>query len=163
VGRQSLLAGDLRGLEGGDRLDVDLWQLESLLDDADAAEQAGHPAAALAAYDVALPRWRAEPFADVPDAGWAHAERARLRSRYAAAAARAGELLLASGAAADAPSAARRAIAAEPGFEPAYRLVIRAHLSDHDHAGAGRALDEYREALGELDLEPDPSTLGLLT
>ena len=115
-------------LEPDPRITVDLWELETRLDAAAAAERNGSPTAALAEYREALPLWRGEPFADAADAGWAQAASVRLRQRYVAAAVRAGELLLAVGDPTGARDAAERAIAAEPSAEPAYFLLMpRAH------------------------------------
>jgi DNA-binding SARP family transcriptional activator len=144
-----------------DLLDVDAWQLDSHLDDADRAERANEPMAALTAYRAAMDLWRGMPYADVPYAGWADIERTRIRTRLTKAATRAGELLLASGATADAQAAAHRAIDAESSWEPAYRLLIRARIAEGDVAGARRALDDCRTALAELGVEPAPETIAL--
>lgn len=150
-------------LGGDERLEVDVWELEAHLTTADAAERATAPTDAIAAYSAALPLWRGEPFADIPFAPWAQPYRTNLRARYVAAALRAGELLLSSGATADSRDAATRAIAAEPTSEPAYRLLVRTHLAEDDLAGARHALDDLRRALAELDLEPDAGTVALVT
>jgi DNA-binding SARP family transcriptional activator len=154
--------GPWLSLEGTDRLDVDAWRLAAWLDEADAAEKAGTPAAALSAYVEALPLWRGEPFADVPYAAWAEPERARLRRRYTAAAVRAGELQLASGARPDALSAARRAIDADPTAEPAYQLLARTHLAENDLAAARQAVEACVRALAELNVRPQPATVALV-
>ncbi|MDQ3601749.1 MAG: hypothetical protein M3408_10985, partial [Actinomycetota bacterium] len=60
-----------------------------------------------------------------PYADWAEPERTRLRTRYTAAAVRAGELLLAAGAPANARRAAERAITADTIAENAYQLLAR--------------------------------------
>jgi DNA-binding SARP family transcriptional activator len=141
-------------LSAGDHLAVDVWELDARLDEADAAERANAPRAALAAYRAVLPIWRGEPFADAPDGLWVLGERARLRSRYVHAALRAGELLLADGDPDGAREAARRAITADPVVEATYQLLARAHLAEGDPGGAGRAVEECRAALAELGLEP---------
>ncbi len=145
-----------------DKLEVDAWVLDNLLDRAAAAERANTPALALAAYRTLLPLWRGEPYTDAPYAAWAQPPRNRLRVRYTAAALRAGELLLAAGERADAVAAARLAITAEPSAEPAYRLLAKAHIADGDRAAARRALDDCRLALAELGLEPEAATTTLL-
>jgi LuxR family transcriptional regulator, maltose regulon positive regulatory protein len=154
--------GSWLALSGRDRLTVDVWQLDALLDEAAASERDGAVGAALSAYRPALQLWRGEPFADVPYTDWAVPERSRVRERYTAAALRAGELLVAVGDTVGARDAAERALGAEPGSELAYRLLVRTHLADGDHAGARRALDACRAALTQLDLEPGPATTGLL-
>jgi DNA-binding SARP family transcriptional activator len=135
-------------------LAVDAWQLDSYLDAADAAERGGKPAAALDAYRAALPLWRGEPYADVLDGTWAHAERARLAARYTTSAVRAGDLLLASGEPTAARAAAERALAADATAEPAYRLLARTHRAEGNPAGAARALEACRAALEPLGLRP---------
>jgi DNA-binding SARP family transcriptional activator len=154
--------GDWLTLTGRDHLDVDAWELQVRLDEAGEAERAGSPATALDAYRALLPLWRGEPYADVPYAPWADAERARLRTRFEAAAVRAGELLLAARELSEAQDAAMCAVTAEPGSESAYRVLIRARLADDDLTGARRALDECRAALAELGVEPEPRTTELI-
>jgi DNA-binding SARP family transcriptional activator len=150
-------------LAGADRLEVDSWQLDLLLDEADDAERDSRPAAALVAYQSTLPLWRGEPFADAPYDDWVVPERARLQARYVAGALRAGELLLAAGSPAEAAAAAERAISADPTAEGAYRLVARSHLARTDAAGARRVLDRCCTALSALGLEPDAETRALLS
>lgn len=145
-----------------DRLEIDAWHLEARLEEAEAAERAGAVATALAAYRAALPLWQGEPFADVPYAPWADAERTRLRTLYVAAAIRAGELLLAAPAVRDALRAAELAIVADRASEPAYRLLARAHLANHDQSSARDALEGCRDALAELAVGPDAETATLL-
>jgi LuxR family transcriptional regulator, maltose regulon positive regulatory protein len=154
--------GTWLALSGRDRLTVDVWQLDALLDEAAASERDGAVGAALSAYRAALQLWRGEPFADVPYTDWAVPERSRVRERYTAAALRAGELLVAAGDTVGARDAAERALDAAPGSELAYRLLVRTHLAGGDHAGARRALDACRAALAQLELEPGPATTGLL-
>jgi DNA-binding SARP family transcriptional activator len=123
-----------------EHLFVDAWELESHLDAADRAEQAGHPAEALDAYREVLPLWRGEPYSDVAEGLWVHAERARLVARYTRAALRAGELLLAAGDSIAARGAAERALAVDPLEEAAYRLLARTHEFEGNVAAAARAL-----------------------
>jgi LuxR family transcriptional regulator, maltose regulon positive regulatory protein len=149
-------------LAGADRLDVDTWRLDELLDKAAVAERAGTLAAAIDAYEVALRLWRGEPFADVPYALWADAERARLRGRYVAAALRLGELMLAASSVDETLRAAESAIAADPTSEPAYHLSARAHLASGDASSARRALEQCRQALTELGAPLDHSTAALM-
>ena len=145
------------------RVTVDFWEMESCLDVAAAAERDGSPAAALAAYRQALSLWRGDPFADLPDAGWAQATSVRIRQRYVVAAVRAGELLLAAGDANGARDAAERAVAAEPSAEPAYFLLMRAHVAAGDARSASHVADAYRAALADLNLQPTPASIARLT
>lgn len=145
------------------RMSVDLWELESSLDAAAAAERDGAPSAALAAYREALPLWRGEPFADSLGAGWAQVASVRIRQRYVVAAVRAGELLLAAGDANGAREAAQRALAAEPSAEPAHFLLMRAHVAAGDIGLARTVADAYRAVLTDLDLIPTPASIARLT
>ncbi len=154
--------GPWLSLEGLDHLDVDAWTLDGLLDDAQQAERSGTPAAALELYREALPLWRGEPFGDVPYSDWADSERVRLRSKYTAAAVRAGELLLAAGMPSEARTAAHHAIDADRTAESSYQLLARSHLAENDLVGARHAVDNCRTALAELDLRPGIATIALL-
>ena len=154
--------GPWLSLEGLDHLDVDAWTLDGLLDDAQQAERSGTPAAALELYREALPLWRGEPLGDVPYSDWADSERLRLRSKYTAAAIRAGELLLAAGMPSEARTAAHHAIDADRTAESSYQLLARSHLAENDLVGARQAVDDCRTALAELDLRPDIATIALL-
>jgi len=135
-----------------EHLAVDAWELVSHLDAADGAERAGRPATALETYRQALPLWRGEPYTDVAEGMWVHAERARLVTRYTTAAVRAGELLLAAGDPMAARDAAEHAIAADPAADPAYRLLARTHDAEGNPAAAARALESGRAALDALGL-----------
>jgi LuxR family transcriptional regulator, maltose regulon positive regulatory protein len=146
-----------------DQLAIDAWELEDHLDHADTAERAGEPLVALEHYRAALGLWRGEPYADIPYATWALHEQTRLRARYTTAAVRAGELLLAAAQPTDARDAAAHATTADPYDEAAYGLLIRAHLAAGNRSAARLALDACRTALAELDLQPSPETVDLLT
>jgi DNA-binding SARP family transcriptional activator len=141
---------------------VDVWRLDELVDEANAAERAGRLAAAIQAYRACLPLWRGEPFADTPYALPAEAERARLRSRYVTASLRFGELMLAARSVDDALKAAESSITADPTFEPAYRLLARSHLANDNTSSARRALEQCQQMLAELGAPMDPATSALL-
>lgn len=153
--------GDWIELVASDHLDVDAWSLDAHLDEADGAERAGDPAAAIVAYQAALLLWRGDAYVDVADTPWGLFEQSRCRARYTSAALRCGELLLAKGAALDARRAAEQAITAEPSCEPAYRLLARTHLAAGDPGAARRALEACRAALADLDVRPAEATLEL--
>jgi LuxR family transcriptional regulator, maltose regulon positive regulatory protein len=156
-------AGDTLALVSSDRLRCDVWDLVAHLDAADQAERAGDPAAALAAYQAALPLWRGDPYDDIGDLDWVRDEQRQLTSRYTLAALRAGELLLAKQAAHEARGAAEHALKADPAHEPAYQLLVRAHLALDDTRGARRALDACLLVLADLAVEPSGSTVELLS
>ena len=90
---------------------------------------------------------------------WALAPLEERRRRFAALATRAGELLLARGNAEGAQALAERALAVDPWLEAAHRLVVAANHALGDDLSARRALARYREAVSEIGLDPDESTL----
>lgn len=151
--------GDILRLEH-QHLTVDAWELESHLDAAAAAESAGTPSVALAAYEAALDLWHGDYLEGVYD-DWAIPERDRLRARFLAASVRAGELLIAKGEADRALTIATRAVETEPWSEPAHRLSIAAHLARRDCASARRALGRCHAALDEMGAEPTRETVML--
>jgi DNA-binding SARP family transcriptional activator len=136
---------------------IDAWDLDTLLDDADAAERAGAPTIALGHYEAALDLWRGDYLSEVYD-DWAGPERDRVRARFLTASVRAGELLLGQGEVDRALRIGTRAVEAEPWSEPAHRLVMAAHLARGDRASARHALDRCYSALSELGVDPEPST-----
>jgi DNA-binding SARP family transcriptional activator len=136
---------------------VDAWELDALLDEADAADRSGAPSAALRSYEGALDLWHGDYLADVYD-DWAGPERDRVRARFLTASIRAGELLVGQGEVDRALRIATRAVEAEPWSEPAHRLVMASHLARGDRASARRALDRCYSALAELGVDPEPST-----
>ena len=88
-------------------------------------------------------------------------ERDRLRSRFAGAAVRAGELALISGDPQQACGLAQRSLAVESTSEVAYRLSASAHLALGDHAAARVVISQCRVMLAELSATPDRWTLAL--
>jgi ATP/maltotriose-dependent transcriptional regulator MalT/DNA-binding SARP family transcriptional activator len=143
------------------RLRCDVWELDAHLEVAADAERVGDPTAALLAYQKALPLWRGDPYDDVAAADWARDAQTYLRNRYTVAAVRAGELLLARGAARDASRAGEHAVRADPMCEPAYQLLVRSLLAMGDRRGAESTLDACFRMLVELALEPSPATTDL--
>lgn len=150
--------GDRLRLAGTERLQVDSWQLEELLDRAAAAEDQGAPSVTLRLLTEALELWRGEYLVDPSDADWASRQQDRVRARVVAAAVRAAELRLGAGDADEAAALADRAIAAEPWSEAAYRALVAAYLQRGDRAAARRALDRCHAMLDDLGAEPEPAT-----
>jgi LuxR family maltose regulon positive regulatory protein len=164
-------------------LQIDLWEFDQLLDEADEAEHRGLPRLALTAYDHALalvmPAIEQRLFDATPDdratdgqtepavpiaaggtvagAAW---QEAWLRTRRLAArsAVRAGELELATGDTKAATTRADDALAADTAFEPAHRLRISARLAEGDRSGAAQAVDACLAALQGADRRPDAAT-----
>ncbi|WP_020393144.1 BTAD domain-containing putative transcriptional regulator [Kribbella catacumbae] len=131
-------------------LAVDAWQFDKLFDEADAAERQGAPSVALRAYEKALPLYRGDYLADVPNAEWAMVERDRLRVRYVLGAVRAGELLLATGDLDQSLRLAHAAMRADRLSESAHRLLVASHLERGEFDAARRTLVQCERVLDEL-------------
>ncbi len=150
--------GDRLALRTGGALTVDVWEFDEAARRAAEANDAGTPAAALAHALRAVELWRGEP-TDLVSQPWALVPLEERRRRFAALATRAGELLLARGNAEGAQALAERALAVDPWLEAAHRLVVAANHALGDDLSARRALARYREAVSEIGLDPDQSTL----
>lgn len=137
-------------LAGRDRLDVDLWRFDALLDEAERLEADGAPSLALEQLTQAIELYRGALLSGVNEGEWLFIERQRLHVRFVAAAIRTGELLLAHDRVDEAISVASRTIAIEPWSEPAHRILVAAHLQRNDRAAAHRAMQRCREALDEI-------------
>jgi DNA-binding SARP family transcriptional activator len=137
---------------------LDADELESLIGQADDADQRGLPSVALDLYEKAMSLWRGQCLSDVIYEDWAQAARARLTDRFVGAALRAAELNLAAGNLPSARSHALRALAAEEWCEPAHRILIAVALARGDQGGAAKALTECETMLASLGVRPDPQT-----
>ncbi|MEO6571529.1 MAG: bacterial transcriptional activator domain-containing protein, partial [Ilumatobacteraceae bacterium] len=144
------------------RVRCDLWDLDAHLSRAGEAERSGDPAAALRAYDLALPLWVGPPFEGIAHVDWVRDEQTTWRQRYGVAANRCGELHLAAGATGEAICAADHAIRANPDDERAFGIAARAHLAAGDKAAARRVLDACVTMLGDLGVRPSEPTGALL-
>jgi LuxR family transcriptional regulator, maltose regulon positive regulatory protein len=143
-------------------LEVDMWQFERDLQEAERAIRQGAPSVALSAQRRAVKRYRGDLLLDLPQDEWSSHERERLRRRYVTAALNAGNLLLARGDHDEPEDLATRALAAEPWSEEAYQLLAATLLARGDRSGARRALDHCLKMLGELGVEPSHETQALL-
>jgi DNA-binding SARP family transcriptional activator len=137
---------------------LDSDELESLIEQADDADQRGLASVALDLYEKAVSLWRGQCLSDVIYEDWAQAARTRLTDRFVGAALRAAELNLAAGNLPSARSHALRALAAEEWSEPAHRILIAVALARGDRGGAARALSECETMLASLGVRPDPQT-----
>jgi len=137
-------------LAGHDRLDVDVWRFDSLLDEASQLEADGAPSLALDCLTEAIDLYRGGLLAGVVEGEWLHLERQRLHVRFVGAAVRGAELLLAHDRADDAIRLATRTIQIEPWSEPAHRSLIAGHLQRGDRAAAHRSMQQCHEMLEEL-------------
>jgi LuxR family transcriptional regulator, maltose regulon positive regulatory protein len=145
-------------LVGTEWLRVDAWEMERLLDAAEAADRDGEPSAALAQLREAVAPYRGPYLAEAGYESWALPHRDRLSARFVAGAVRAGELTLAGGDPAEALWLAARALEVEPYSEPAHRLAVAAHAARGDLAAARRARDMCMRRLDELGVTPTEDT-----
>ncbi len=137
---------------------LDSDELESLIGQADDADQRGLSSVALDLYEEAVSLWRGQCLSDVLYEDWAQTARARLTDRFVGAALRAAELNLAAGNMRSARNHARRVLTADEWCEPAHRILIAVALAGGDRGGAARALTECEEMLDSLGVRPDPQT-----
>jgi LuxR family transcriptional regulator, maltose regulon positive regulatory protein len=145
-------------LHAGGWLDVDLWEFDEACAEAEEADRRHAPVSVLTHALRAVELWRGEP-AELASEPWASSQIEQRRLRFAAVATRAGELLLAQGGAGRARALAERALAVDPWLEATHRLVVACHRAAGDTAAARRALGRFREAIAELGLDPDETTL----
>jgi DNA-binding SARP family transcriptional activator len=150
--------GDRLSLRADGVLTIDLWEFDDAARRAAEANDAGTPSAALDHALDAVELWRGEA-TDLVSQPWALAPLEERRLRFAALATRAGELLLARGNAEGGQALAERALAVDPWLEAAHRLVVAANHALGDDLSARRALARYRDAIREIGLDPDQSTL----
>lgn len=153
-------ASELRLVVDG-ALDVDVDGFDAALRAATLAEQHGSPSVALEHYLAATELYGGELLADLPDVAWADLERERGRTRFVAAAVRAGELLAASNDPDRAEQLARRALAVDAWSEPAYGVLASAALARGDRAAALRIIERCHEMLDELGVEVSDGTARL--
>jgi DNA-binding SARP family transcriptional activator len=141
-----------------DLLDVDLWQFQAALADAQRAD--GDPTAEAAALQRAVDAYRGD-LADGADYLWAEAAREDLHRRALDAHVRLADLHR------DRPQQAiadlDRAIALDPYAEDIYRRLIRLHAATARPDAARRAYQQLRDRLADLDVEPDAETQELVS
>ncbi|HEX6567681.1 MAG TPA: BTAD domain-containing putative transcriptional regulator, partial [Acidimicrobiales bacterium] len=138
----------------GDWLRIDADAFDDHLRRAARAEADGTPSLALEHSLAAVDLYRGPAHEGVADAEWIDLAREHHATRFAAAATRAGELLVGRGDAERAEEVARRAIAVDPWAEGAYAVLVSAALARGDRPAARRALDRALAALAELGVEP---------
>ena len=142
----------------GERLLIDLDQFDDHVARAARAEADGTPSLALGHHLAAVELYRGELHEGVPEADWQMLEREHFRSRFVAAATRAGQLLVGRGDPDQAEPVARRAVEVDPWAEEAYGVLVAVALARGDRAAARRALDRSLAALADLGVEPAAET-----
>jgi DNA-binding SARP family transcriptional activator/ATP/maltotriose-dependent transcriptional regulator MalT len=142
----------------GERLRIDIDQFEDHVVQAGRAEADGTPSLALGHHLAAVELYRGELHEGVPDAEWLMLEREHFRTRFVAAATRAGQLLVGRGDPDQAEPVARRAVEVDPWAEDAYGVLVAVALARGDRSAARRALDRSLAALADLGVEPSAET-----
>ncbi|MDG2025794.1 MAG: BTAD domain-containing putative transcriptional regulator [Acidimicrobiales bacterium] len=137
-------------LAGHDRLDVDVWRFDSLLNEATQLEADGAPSLALDCLTEAIDLYRGGLLSGIVEGEWLHLERQRLHVRFVGAAVRGAELLLAHNRADEAIALATRTLQIEPWSEPTHRSLVAGHLQRGDRAAAHRAMQQCHEMLADL-------------
>lgn len=152
-------AGSRLQLRGGDRLHIDVEHFERLLRRAEAADRDRDPERALEHYTAACSLYRGDYLTGASDRGWGYYEGLRLRGRFMAAAARASELLVATGLATEAEALAARAAECESDNEPAVRALATALLAQRRLGAARSVLGDLLERLRAASLPPEEGTV----
>ena len=148
--------GNNLSLHAAEWLDVDVWAFDASCFSAEQADRQGSPSRVLEHALAAIALWRGDPV-ELASEQWAVTLLEQRRLRFATVATRAGELLLARGRTEHARTLAEQALTIDPWLEAAHRLVVASHADDD--LAARRALARYREAIRELGLSPDETTL----
>ena len=150
--------GQAVALVTGERLRIDLDRFDDHVAQAARAEADGTPSLALGHHLAAVELYRGELHEGVPEADWLMLEREHFRSRFVAAATRAGQLLVGRGDPDQAEPVARRAVEVDPWAEEAYGVLVAVALARGDRAAARRALDRSLAALADLGVDPSQET-----
>src|SRR5262245_23907001 len=136
---------------------VDAWRFESLLTAA-RRDSPGQPERARQELEQALALWRGPAYAEFADEEWATAEVVRLTEQHLAAQEAWAEVMLRTGAAAEAVPAAEALIRQQPLREGSWRLLALSLWACDRQADALAALRRARRMLrDELGLEPGPA------
>lgn len=149
-------------LQRSPHLTADLWEIEQLLDDADADEENGVIESALRGRHAALQMWAPRSLDAIVELGGVEGDIEARRRRVLAAGGWAAERLLAAGQTGEALRAAAQLLDIDPNSERAHDVAIGAHLAGGELAEAGRAIDTVHEALNALDLAPSAGTMMLI-
>jgi DNA-binding SARP family transcriptional activator len=142
----------------GEHLHIDIDDFQQHLLAAARAEDDAAPSVALGHYLAAVELYRGQLGAELPDAHWMKLDREHYRTRFVAAATRAGQLLLGQGDTDQAENVARRAIDIDPWAEQAHALLVSAALSTGNHSAAHRRLDRCLTMLTDLGAAPTEAT-----
>jgi DNA-binding SARP family transcriptional activator len=152
------LDGHAVQLVAGNHLRIDVDEFDDHLTAAAGAEADGTPSLALDHLLAAVGLYRDHLHVDLPEADWFALEREHYRTRFVAAAIRAGQLLLGRGDPDRAQVVAHKALAVDQWSEEAYGVLVGSALARGDRSGARRLLDRCLAALDDLGAEPAEAT-----
>ncbi|WP_239160712.1 AfsR/SARP family transcriptional regulator [Virgisporangium ochraceum] len=140
--------------------DVDAWRFERTVADTATAD----PPAVLALLDEALAWWRGPAYADLPDAAWARADRARLTELRLLAVERRARAQLDLGTPDAAVADLDAHVTASPWREEGWRLLALALYRGRRQGDALAVLRRARALLaGQLGVDPGPELRTLET
>jgi LuxR family maltose regulon positive regulatory protein len=152
------LDGQMVQLVAGEHLRIDVDDFDEHLAAAARAEADSTPSLALEHDLAAVGLYRDDLYLDVPEADWFVLDREHYRTRFVAAAVRAGQLLVGRGDTEQAQAVAHRALAVDQWSEEAYAVLVGAALARGDWSAARRMLKRSLDALADLGVEPSPAT-----
>jgi DNA-binding SARP family transcriptional activator len=138
-------------------LHLDVDEFDAHIAAAARAEADGMPSLVLEHDLAAVALYRDTLHLDVVDTGWLDIDREHYRTRFVAAAVRAGQLLLARGDLEKAQTVVYRVLTTDRWSEGAYAVLVGAALARGDRSGAVRLLRRCEEALAELGVTPSPA------
>jgi ATP/maltotriose-dependent transcriptional regulator MalT/DNA-binding SARP family transcriptional activator len=141
----------------GDHLRLDVDEFDRHVAAAARTEAEGAPSLALEHHLAAVSLYRGELHLDLPHPDFS-LDREHYRSRFVAAAVRAGQLLLSRGDHDQAQVVARRALAVDQWSEDAYAVLVGAALARGNRSAARRLLDHCLAALADLGVAPSEAT-----
>jgi DNA-binding SARP family transcriptional activator/DNA-binding CsgD family transcriptional regulator len=153
-------SGEVVTLRLGDGLSLDAMRFAATVDQAESADRAGDPAAALARYEDAIALYRGDYLADAPDQAWGDDHRGRMRARLVDALLRVAELRLGRNELDRVLAGLTRALELDPLNERVLRTCVLVRERRDGHAAARQVLLRFLESLESVRL-PDPETCRL--
>ena len=140
-------------------LEVDTWEVEDLLADAEEARRRGDQAGRIDHLRGAVARWQGRrPLPDLERLADLDSVPRHLHARLVEAALTLGELELVGGAVDAAATLADQVLAADPYAERAHRLAIAAYMQGRDRAATAAAVDRLGRILDDLGARPESTT-----
>lgn len=165
AGRSSWrIRGDANSIQlaGHPLVDTDLRQAQSLLAEAEQAQQRNDLTEVIVRLTRVVDLWRGDPLIDLSPIDELNGEVEHIHRSLVDACLRLGELQLVAGRFDEALRCAERGRIASPYSERAHRLAIACHLQGSDRSGLEAAVRSTQVLLGDLGVEPEDPTKMLL-